>query len=272
MEEKKFKSNNFLSFLLMVPSRPLTSSNNTQHCKKWPVLHCRRKEFRYLKYLLLFTLFGFQTQRHLICTYLDNQHDLKQGNQLISSKHRLLQNHRNSTNVSKGTKAKFGNSPETTEKKPKQLLPRHSDPGKNSPELLLCHHPWCLTYPRCFPSHCHCSPGAGERCLSPQPRCAHGSRTGSPSFLLLPSPASPCDLHCLLTPCMLVQLELLLLIVPRQHPRLQSETRRVSEDLETLNRLTSVKSQHDYGKKCWQKVLLNVTRTGTHTYNSGFIT
>lgn len=109
MGEKKFKSNNFQFFLLWY----LQVFNNTetqkdsivkktnQHCIAFP-LHCKRKQFCYFKYRYrssYSSCFGFQIQRHLISIYLDNQHDLKQGNQRISSKHQLLQSHRNSTNV-----------------------------------------------------------------------------------------------------------------------------------------------------------------------------
>lgn len=127
-------------------------------------------------------------------------------------KHRLLQSHRNSTNVLREQTLNLATARKQL-RKSKTTSTQALRPSKNSPELLFCHHPWSLTYPGVFPhivtvfqEQLH----TGEQCLPPQPRCAHGSGTGPPSFLLVPSPVSPCDLYCLLTPCMLVQLELLL--------------------------------------------------------------
>lgn len=92
----------------------------------------------------------------------------------------------------------------------------------------------------------------GEHCLTlptrPQLRTSR-SHSGLPSCSAQPAwgwEASPDFTLWLqtaaLSPCILVELELLLFIASQWHPRLQSETRRVSGDLESLQRLTSVES------------------------------
>lgn len=183
---------------------PLTSSNNTQIEKdnivKKTSIALQKKTVLLLKIqiqLVLFILFGFEIQRHLICIYLDNQHDLKRGNQRISLKHQLLQSHRNSTNVLREQTLNLA----TTRKRRRESqnnLYRDSPTQQNQP--------WTALVPGQFVPHLpqefsltlwvlfqeQQQKGAA---LAP----LHTGLTNRPSFPawagLGASPASPCDLH-----------------------------------------------------------------------------
>lgn len=119
----------------------------------------------------------------------------------------------------KGTNAKFGNSPETTERKPKQLLPRSQTRQKQSwsailPAHLVLHLPKELSLTLSVLSWQQ--PLAGEQRLPPEP--AARPAPNGPCFPLGSQPAWGCEparrhpviYTALLTPCMLVQLPLLL--------------------------------------------------------------